>query len=289
MSYDPLFWINQDNYRTYNIQVAKKLRDVDAAIILSELVSKYNFHKNELINDPKHGNGWFFFTQESCEDRTALSRKKQDHALAILENCGLIEKRVFGLPARRYFRIKTEEILRYFGFSNSNSSLSQTDKLDCPKGANHVVPNGQTAHYIEEPKEEPDIQKASPVSPSSSLSPKEKKQAFKDNVFLTQKQHDDLVVNHNLIFIEKCYETLSLYKHSKGIEYKSDYHTILKWVIDAVKNDSKPSKSIKIEKSNQDTPEQRKAQGGVRINSKMWAHYAKKGHNMEGYILDENA
>ena len=47
MTFDPLFWLNQNNYRTYNIIVARKLGDVSAAILLSELVGKHNYYKEK--------------------------------------------------------------------------------------------------------------------------------------------------------------------------------------------------------------------------------------------------
>ena len=42
---------------------------------------------------------------------------------------------------------------------------------------------------------------------------------------------------HTTAFVEKCIEVLNNYKLSSGKRYKSDYHTILNWVIERVSKD----------------------------------------------------
>lgn len=216
------------------------------------------------------------------EKYTGMTRAACCKAINLLIQKGIILKEIEGI-------LGTEKVYYSLIIQGETTSIPEIPP-QYPENTPPSIPRIPTKETLPKdiyPKEK--YKYSLPASVPCSSSVKEEKQAFKDNVFLTQKQHDELIAKHNAAFVEKCYECLSLYKHSKGIDYKSDYHAILKWVIEAIKNDSKPSKSIKIEKSDQDTPEQRKAQGGVRINSKMWAHYAKKGHNMEGYILDENA
>ena len=62
--------------------------------------------------------------------------------------------------------------------------------------------------------------------------------AFRENVFLTQKQHDALIERFGKDLTESYYEKLSNYIFSKGKSYKSHYHTILMW------NDSNKEKNI---------------------------------------------
>lgn len=145
---DPLFWLYADNYRTYNINVARKLKSIHAAILLSELASKHRYHRdrNELLVDPKFGPGWFYFTQEDLEERTCLTRKNQDSSIEILEKMDLIEKRQIGIPAKRHFRLKTENIYSLFFEGPGQPSLSEMDKQECPNRTNSTVRNGQTAH-----------------------------------------------------------------------------------------------------------------------------------------------
>ena len=159
MKHDPLFWLYADNYRTYNLDVAKKLNSIHAAILLSELASRQRYHqeRNELTSDPTHGEGWFYYTKELLEERTCLTRKNQDTSIEILENHGLIEKKVLGIPSKRHFRLDPN-IVNGFFFDAGQPSLSETDNLDCPKRTTCDVRNGQPGprkHTYKEPKEEP--------------------------------------------------------------------------------------------------------------------------------------
>lgn len=153
-----LSFLNHKNYRLYSIQVAKYLGSVNAAILLSELIERLEYHtdNNELYMDEKHGGDWFFYTQEKCEERTALTRKEQESALKKLEQFGFIEKKVFGLPAKRYFRLK-ERILEVFEYKEKSTSLPKTDKLDCTKGTNWNDQKGQTAHIYKNHTYEPHV------------------------------------------------------------------------------------------------------------------------------------
>lgn len=159
MDNDPLFWLYSENYRTYNVDVARKLGSIYAAIFLSHMANRYRYHKNkgELLSDPKYGDNWFFLTQETVEERTCLTRKNQDTSIKILEKFGLIEKKIIGIPSKRYFRINIHAIQMFF-FGPGQARLSVSDNLDCPKRTTCDVRNGQPgpgAHTYKEPKEEP--------------------------------------------------------------------------------------------------------------------------------------
>lgn len=57
------------------------------------------------------------------------------------------------------------------------------------------------------------------------------KEKFLDNVYLYDYEYKELVGTYGEAKAKKCIEELSLYKKSKGIEYKSDFATIKRWVI----------------------------------------------------------
>ena len=57
------------------------------------------------------------------------------------------------------------------------------------------------------------------------------KEKFLDNVYLYDYEYKELVNSYGEIKANKCIEELSLYKKSKGVEYKSDFATIKRWVI----------------------------------------------------------
>lgn len=153
------------NYRTYHISVARYLKSINAAIMLSELIGKYKYHlsRNELTDD-----GWFYHTHEAIEMRTVLTRREQDSALNILISFGMVEKKLIGLPAKRHFKINELKILEMIGNEINKSSLYKNAKLgcttenigdpynlDCTKTPNCIGEKRQTSHNTYEPKEEP--------------------------------------------------------------------------------------------------------------------------------------
>jgi len=63
---------------------------------------------------------------------------------------------------------------------------------------------------------------------------KEKKETYGTAVTMTAEQHGNLVDKYGAGTTKVFVEKLSVYKQEKGKTYKSDYHAILNWVVDAV-------------------------------------------------------
>ena len=57
------------------------------------------------------------------------------------------------------------------------------------------------------------------------------------HIVLTEEEYQKLMAQHSKAFVDKCIEILNNYKLSSGKRYKSDYHTILNWVIGRVSKD----------------------------------------------------
>lgn len=123
-STDCLFWLYQDNYRTYNIDVARCL-GVNAAIILSQLASKQRYfrEKGKLTEQ-----GYFYYTMEDLHDDTAISKHEQNLAIEILTTNGLIFKIVLGIPPKRHFRCYERAIMEFFFRSDQLSDKSKMEK-----------------------------------------------------------------------------------------------------------------------------------------------------------------
>ncbi len=149
--------LSGESYQIYHREIARFCGSVNAAILLDDLMSREKYHSTnaELTTHEKYGSGWFYYTMDKCEERTVLTRKEQDTAIKILKEKGLIEMQNFGLPAKRHFRINEDAVLSIFNLSKKHSSLTETDKLECPKGTNYNDRKGQTPHIYKEPKEEP--------------------------------------------------------------------------------------------------------------------------------------
>ena len=76
---------------------------------------------------------------------------------------------------------------------------------------------------------------------TASAPPKKKtpssKKKYAEAVTMTEEEYQKLTGQHTTAFVEKCTEVLNNYKLSSGKRYKSDYHTILNWVIERVSKD----------------------------------------------------
>jgi hypothetical protein len=140
-----LSFLNSDNYRVYNVLLARKLGSVNAAIMLSEIVQRYEYHKNknELEVLKNHEGDWFYYTIDLCEERTGLTRDQQDPAINILIKMGLIKKIISGVPPKRFFQIDEKKILENLLDSKNVSNLRKIHKLNCGKSTNQNEENPQ--------------------------------------------------------------------------------------------------------------------------------------------------
>lgn len=110
-----------------------KIFGLEEAIILGELASEYAYwqDRNELDAE-----GFFFSTVENIEENTALKEKRQRKAINNLQNAGIIEIKLKGLPAKRYIKISTEQLTPIL--LNNSGEMSETSsakkaELDTPK------------------------------------------------------------------------------------------------------------------------------------------------------------
>lgn len=74
-----------------------------------------------------------------------------------------------------------------------------------------------------------------------------KKIGYRDNIFLSEKEHEQLIVDFGKDKVENIYNFLNSYKIEKSYKTKSDYLTIRRWVVDAV---LKQNKTISIQNGN---------------------------------------
>lgn len=131
------------NYLIINKDLLK-IFGLEATILLGELCSEYEYWENQnLAKD-----GFFFSTIENIKDNTTLSVKQQKNALTKLMDLNVIECKVMGLPARRYFKINETGIVEFVQKEQTRYSqkgqtslskrdkldIAERDKLDCPKG-----------------------------------------------------------------------------------------------------------------------------------------------------------
>lgn len=128
---------------TINKRLATAL-GLEAAVMYAELLSRNNYFEER----GKLKRGWFFNTVDDLKDATTLSRHKQDKAKAKLEKVGLIESRVDGMPAKRYFKIiedsqLLEDLLN--GEDIEMDKYEKSDKQEVKKESTKNVKKQQTS------------------------------------------------------------------------------------------------------------------------------------------------
>lgn len=107
------------------------------AIMLGEIISKYLYYRDRkmLIEDD-----YFYSTIEEMEEDTTLKRFKQDEAIKVLEDIGLIQIKAMGFPAKRHFKINEEALISHFvGNKQTESTLSVTNKLISRSPTNNTL------------------------------------------------------------------------------------------------------------------------------------------------------
>lgn len=57
-------------------------------------------------------NGWFSKSQSEWSDETGLSRWEQETARRALRSAGFVEERRVGMPAKLWFRVRPDAVLR---------------------------------------------------------------------------------------------------------------------------------------------------------------------------------
>lgn len=93
-----------NSFFVMNKKIVKKF-DADTALLLS------SFAEAEIAFSDD--NGWFFQTIETVEEMTGLQRKKQERCIKKLIENGILEQKNMGIPRRRYFRIKHENLKKF--------------------------------------------------------------------------------------------------------------------------------------------------------------------------------
>lgn len=121
-----------NNYGLYNKTLAKKI-GLHESIFLGEIISEYDYwnRMHSLTDD-----GYFYSTVENVMESTTLSDYQQRSIIKHLVELKILNVRVAGMPAKRYFKINEEQfyaILLEDGKDSDNNSESTSSKETCYK------------------------------------------------------------------------------------------------------------------------------------------------------------
>jgi hypothetical protein len=97
--------LSKGSYIGFSKPLAKALKSIEAALMLSEILDKIEYHqrtaKENNVKVPKY----IFITAEKFTDNLLLSAYQQRKAIKILVEFGLIETKLCGIPAKLHFKI----------------------------------------------------------------------------------------------------------------------------------------------------------------------------------------
>lgn len=125
-----------DSFITVNRYIAQAV-GLEAAVMLGELASEHQYHASRgQLED-----GYFYSTLDNIEEKTTLTRKKQDKAIKALTEKGIIDVKVKGCPPKRYFKINQFAVMRLLA---DDQELCQ-DESEAPEnqGTDQFDQNGQ--------------------------------------------------------------------------------------------------------------------------------------------------
>lgn len=121
-----------NNYGLYNKTLAKKI-GLHESIFLGEIISEYDYwnRMHSLTDD-----GYFYSTVENVMESTTLSDYQQRSIIKHLVELKILNVRVAGMPAKRYFKINEEQfyaILLDDDKDSDNNPESTSSKETCYK------------------------------------------------------------------------------------------------------------------------------------------------------------
>src|SRR5579871_6849967 len=106
----------------YNPGLAIILGSPNAGILVSQLLYWHGMGKRP--------DQWIFKTIEEMYQETGMTRDQQDTAIRICKKLGILETKLFGVPAKRHFRLDIPALKTLI------PSLKQTHKLTYPNPPN---------------------------------------------------------------------------------------------------------------------------------------------------------
>lgn len=97
-----------DNYIIVNKDLMVAV-GVAEAMLLGELASEFRYwRKADKLED-----GWFYSTCENLEDKLPFSRPTIKKASDHLEETGILETKLMGMPAKKHYRINSSQLEKF--------------------------------------------------------------------------------------------------------------------------------------------------------------------------------
>ena len=118
-------FISSRNYIAVN-RILMKEYGLHEAILLGELASEYDYWEaqGQITED-----GFFYSTVENIKENTTLSDSQQRKAINNLVKAGVLDVKLKGIPAKRFFKINENAILGLINPQNKYSKKESSSSL----------------------------------------------------------------------------------------------------------------------------------------------------------------
>jgi len=117
--------LSTNNFLIVNKSLLKHLGgDSTTAIVLTELILKHQFYKN---NHQLDRSGLFYCTLKTLEDSLGIKRGAQDRALRKLISADILYVENKGFPKKRYFEIQFKKLFEIVGSENNKVEKSKVE------------------------------------------------------------------------------------------------------------------------------------------------------------------
>ena len=117
--------IASDNFIVVNKMVAKEL-GINTALLLGELASQYQYYaRNDMLDE----DGYFYATNKDIEEETTLTIKQQKSATDRLEMMGVLNTKVCGMPAKKWFKFNIKALEVQLGRNCLTSSAKTAEQV----------------------------------------------------------------------------------------------------------------------------------------------------------------
>lgn len=117
--------LSQSSFWMVNKAIARHLKCNDSALLLSELIDKYDFYKSkdELLN------GFFYYTSEMIENSVNITYHQQKKCIKKLKDSGFIGIKLTGIPAKLHFKIIENKILSFLNTGIKENAKQEVKKV----------------------------------------------------------------------------------------------------------------------------------------------------------------
>lgn len=208
---NPLELLASSGFITLNKKIVKVL-GLHEAVLLGLFASKQLYYNNE----------WFYCTYDDITEETTISKYQASKAIKSLIDTGMLLEKNEGTPKKRYFMLNYDQVINFLTFNFFTSCGLKTSPLyNILQENNNILINNNT--------ENNNTKNIAEVKSSPKKQSKKRYPDKEGSVLISEKEYGKLVDRFGKIKTNEWIERLDLYIKSKGVKYKSHYHTILNW------------------------------------------------------------